>query len=72
MNVSFNNFCIIKENSHEETVIRYTMKFMRLLNSYLIDEGTNYNTEKRVTYRGVSKDIMKNAEVGKIYRIILS
>ena len=68
----FNNFCIIKENSHGDKVITYSMKFMRLLNSYLVDVGTSYNTEKRVTYRGVSNVIMKNTEVGQTYRIIWS
>ena len=61
---------MIREWSTYKNVIKYSIKFMRLLTSYIEDQGWNYNKENRVVYRGVSKKVLKNAQVGKTYRII--
>lgn len=69
---SLENFkAVIKEsNCDEEKIIEKSIKFMRLLNSYIVDKGTSHNTEKRVTYRGIDEAVMEGAKVGKNYRII--
>ena len=62
--------CIIKNNTHEDEIIKYSIKFMRLLSSYIVDQGWEHNTEDRVTYRGIDVPVMKEAEEGKTYRLI--
>ena len=41
-----------------DRVLQYSIKFIRILNTALVDEGFKYNTWKRVTYRGVWVDIV--------------
>ena len=43
---------------------------MKRLNSYITNKATKYNSEDRVVYRGVNANILKDAFVGKTYRII--
>lgn len=43
---------------------------MRLLNSWIVDKGFVYNTEKRETYRGIDKEILKEVKVGQVFRFI--
>lgn len=43
---------------------------MRLLNSYIVDVGTMYNTEDRVVYRGVRAEIFSDVKQGEIFRMI--
>ena len=52
------------------TVIRKSIKFMRLLNSCIVDLGTTYNTETRKTYRGIHKSVMPNVKLFRTFRII--
>ena len=58
-----------KRNLDYKTIIDNTVKFMRLLNTIIVDKATPYNDEDRVTYRGVSKTILPGIEVGEIFRI---
>ncbi|CAI2365318.1 unnamed protein product [Moneuplotes crassus] len=53
-----------------QQIIDKSIKFMRLLNSYIVDEGRDFNTENRVVYRGVNKEIFCNVECGKLIRIV--
>ena len=62
--------CIVKNGNHEEQIIKYSIKFMRLLNAYIVDRGWEYNTEDRVAYRGVSWSVLKEAQVGQTYRLV--
>ena len=62
--------CIIKKNKHENEIIKFSIKFMRLLSSYIVDQGWEHNTEDRFTYRGVNVPVMKMAGEGKTYRLI--
>ena len=64
-------FCIINEEIHEDQIIKYSIKFMRLLSSYIVDQGWEHNTEDRVTHRGIDRAIMKTAEEGETYRLII-
>ena len=43
---------------------------MRLLSSYIVDQGWEHNTKDRYTYRGVDVPIMKTAGEGNTYRLI--
>ena len=51
-------------------VLTNSMKFIRILSSCVVDKGTTYNDEDRVTYRGIHKDIMQDVEEGYTFRII--
>ena len=53
-----------------ETVLERSMKFIRILNSCIVDMGTFYNTKDRVTYRGIHKDVMQNVKVGQAFRVV--
>ena len=52
------------------SVITNSIKFCRILNSYIVDEGTSYNTCKRITYRGIHKSIIPNVKVGQTFRVV--
>ena len=62
--------CIIKKEKHEEQIIKYSIKFMRLLNAYIVDRGWEYNKEDRVVFRGIKKLVLKGAQVGETYRLV--
>lgn len=47
-------------NSPAYHVLKYSIKFMRLLNSSIVDLGTAYNICDRVTYRGVRAAVFQN------------
>ena len=59
-----------KKNVSFRTVIRKSIKFMRILNSCIVDVGTIYNDKARKTYRGIHKSIMPDVEPGRTFRII--
>lgn len=61
---------LIKNKNNEEEIIKYSIKFMRLLNSIIVDEGTFHNTKNRTVYRGVNAYVLKDAEVGQVYRYV--
>ena len=54
----------------EILIIKYSIKFMKLLSFYIEDIGTKFNTEDRITYRGVNMKILKNAKQGETFRFI--
>ena len=51
-------------------VLTHSMKFIRILSSCIVDEGTAYNDKDRVTYRGMHKNIMQDVKEGYTFRII--
>ena len=51
-------------------IISKSMKFIRILNSCIVDMGTFYNDADRVTYRGINKCILQDIEVGQTLRVI--
>ena len=51
-------------------VISKSIKFIRILNSSIVDKGTPLNTSKRVTYRGIHKSIIPNVKVGQTFRVV--
>ena len=54
----------------EKIVIKLSIKFMRLLNSWIVDQGFVYNTKDRETYRGIDKEILKEVKEGQVFRFI--
>ena len=64
------HFAVFKKTGlSKEFIISNSMKFIRLLNSCIVDEGTFYNTEDRVTYRGVPEATISKQEVGQTFRV---
>ena len=51
-------------------IIKHSIKFIRILNTAIVDEGIWYNEDARVTYRGAANKVFKYAEIGDCYRII--
>lgn len=49
-------------------VIKKTIKFMRLLNTAIVDKGRSFNEEDRITYRGMSVDLLDTIKEGDIFR----
>ena len=43
---------------------------MRLLHSSIVDLGTKYNDENRITYRGIRAKILGNKKEGDTFRFI--
>ena len=52
-----------------DDVLDKTIKFMRILSSTIVDDGTQYNTEDRVTYLAVPKSPIWDQEVGHKFRM---
>ena len=52
-------------------IIKYSIKFMRLLSTYIVDVGTYTNTEKRITYRGIDREALKDVKKDEIFRFII-
>ncbi|CAI2373670.1 unnamed protein product [Moneuplotes crassus] len=62
---------VIAESGKTYTeIIDKSIKFMRLLNSNIVDKGTGFNTEDRVVYRGVCTEIFSNVKLEKPFRIV--
>ena len=53
-----------------EHVIKHSIKFIRILNTALVDEGRKHNTKDRITYRGVDSGVFKNWIKDEVYRVI--
>ncbi|CAI2367122.1 unnamed protein product [Moneuplotes crassus] len=53
-----------------KTVIKHTIKFIRMVNYFIVSIATKNNTEDRTTYRGVPAKIFKNIEVGQKFRVM--
>lgn len=53
-----------------KTVIDNAVKFMRLLNTFIVDLGPQHNTMDRQVYRGVPAQLFKNIKEGEVFRIV--
>ena len=54
-----------------ERIIQYSVKLMRLLNTAIVDNGTDYNTKDRTTYKLVNENLIKKkTKNGEIYRAV--
>jgi hypothetical protein len=51
-------------------VLRYSMKFIRILNTGIVDICTLHNLENRVTFRGIPAKMFGNVKEGDLFRII--
>ena len=54
-----------------EKVIKYSIKFIKLLNSYIYDLGTGFNTVKRQVYRGLRAEVLKDVKEGDVFRFTI-
>lgn len=62
---------LAKENGHDyKTILKYSIKFIRMVNYCIVYKCTKLNTEDRVTYRGVAAHIFKNVKVGQTFRVM--
>ena len=52
------------------SIISKSIKFIRLLNSSIVDKGTSLNDSDRRTYRAVNRCILQDIEVGQTLRVI--
>ena len=57
------------KNLDYKTIIDKYIKFMRILNTCIVTLGTPFNDTDRVTYRGISKNILPATNVGQSFRI---
>ena len=46
------------------------MKFLKLLHFYIFEIGSKYNTENRITYMPVYKDVVEKWKIGGNYWLI--
>lgn len=51
-------------------VLRNSIKFMRLLNTAIVDLGMLLNRKDRTTYRGLPVSVFNNVKEGGVYRMI--
>jgi hypothetical protein len=62
---------IIKKSDHSyEDILEKSIKFLRLLNTGIVEEGKEYNDYKRVTYRAMAASFFENFEEGSKIRMI--
>ena len=59
--------CNLNDVDH---IIEHSIKFIRILNTALVDEGSKFNTCGRVAYRGVDKKVFLDTKIGERYRMI--
>ena len=52
------------------SIISKYIKFIRLLNSSIVDKGTSLNDSDRITYRAINRCILQDIEVGQTLRVI--
>ncbi|CAI2375708.1 unnamed protein product [Moneuplotes crassus] len=52
-----------------DEVLKYSMKFIRMINYFIVEYATCENTKNRTTYGFISQEIFKNKEVGDTFRI---
>lgn len=64
------NEIIERSGTDVNGVMKHTVKFMRALNKVIVENGTFYNTEDRVVYRGVPLKILKNVKKGDCFRML--
>ncbi|CAI2373880.1 unnamed protein product [Moneuplotes crassus] len=69
-NFKFMSEIVAKSGKSYKLIIDKSIKFMRILNSYIVDKGREFNTEDRVVYRGISTEIFRNVELEKPFRIV--
>lgn len=53
-----------------EHVIKHSIKFIRRLNTLIVDVCTYKNSEERIVYRGVNAKLFPNVKVGEEFRIV--
>jgi len=51
-------------------ILKKSMKYIRLLNSCIVDEGRAHNEIDRAVFRGVPAKLFQNIEVGDAFRIV--
>ncbi|CAI2379499.1 unnamed protein product [Moneuplotes crassus] len=51
-------------------VIDKSIKYMRMLNTYIADLGSDANTEDRSVYRGVPANVLQRIETGETFRMV--
>ena len=55
-NVKFAEEFLEQNGDNEvEHIIKHSIKFMRILNTAIVDEGVKHNDNDRITYRGIPK-----------------
>lgn len=59
----------LKEQGYTyKEIIEKSIKFMRTVNYFIVKKGAKYNSENRVTHRGVNASIFQNMKEGQIFR----
>ena len=62
---------IIEDSNYDlDFVMKYSAKYMKLLNSFIQDLGFIYNTEDRTVDWGMYWKTLKGIEVGKCMQLI--
>lgn len=51
-------------------IIKYTIKFIRMVNYCIVKKCTEKNTANRITYRGINASLFPNVEVGQTFRVM--
>ncbi|CAI2387209.1 unnamed protein product [Moneuplotes crassus] len=61
---------LAKYGKNYKEVIDKSIKYMRLLNTYIVELGSEANTEDRVVYRGVPAGVLRRIKPGENFRYI--
>ena len=59
-----------KANQSEKLIIRYSMRFMKLLHFYITEFGSKYNTADRVTKLYINQNAIDLIKYGENYRLV--
>ena len=59
-----------KANQSEKLIIRYSMRFMKLLHFYITEFGSKYNTADRVTKLYINQEDIDLIKYGENYRLV--
>ena len=51
-------------------VIDKSIKFLRLLNTFIVDLGTPKNIIDRKVYRGIPAQLFSNVKEGEVFRVV--
>ncbi|CAI2369269.1 unnamed protein product [Moneuplotes crassus] len=52
------------------TILKYSIRFIRMVNYFIVKVATKDNTQNRITHRGVRAVLFKNIEVGQVFRVM--
>lgn len=70
-NLKFIRKCLrVNYKKTYKEIIEKSVKFIRMVNHFVVSRCTQLNTEDRTTHRGVNCGIFNNVEEGEIYRVI--